>query len=135
MNRFAVSAGGLFFLATLAGCGNGMASVQGTVSLDGQPVKSGAIEFVSLDDKTIAPQGGLIVDGSFKARMRPGNYTIILTGNRVTGSRKQKGFDGKEETVEETEPLFPEQFNTKSELKETIKAGSNTITLDLKSKK
>ena len=56
-----------------------------------------------------------------------------MTGQKPVGTRRQKGFDGKEEEVKVTEQLFPERYNTKSELVETIKPGSNTIKLDLKS--
>ena len=51
------------------------------------------------------------------------------------GVRKQKGFDGAVEEIELKDEMFPEWYNMKTELSEEIKPGSNTIKLDLKSKK
>ena len=133
MNRLVVCTCCSFLIATFAGCGDGKASVQGAVTFDGQPVKAGSIVFVSTEP--LVREGAPIVDGTFKTRVPPGTYKIELNAKRVTGTRKQKGFDGREEELELTGELFPERYNAKSELTEVIKPGNNTITLDLKSKK
>jgi hypothetical protein len=133
MGRLIFCAGGLFVLALIAGCGDGKGSVRGTVSLDGQTVKSGSITFVSTEGELIR-EGAVITNGAFTARMPPGKYKLELTGSRPAGTRTQKGFDGKDEVIELTEELFPDYFNSKSDLTEVIKPGDNTVNLDLKTK-
>jgi hypothetical protein len=118
-------------LFLLIGCAKGPSTVSGTVTLDGQPVATGAITFV----KDGLPQGGAVITGgSFQAQVAPGTYRLELSGSKVTGKRTQKGFDGKDETIETTEELFPEKFNTQSILTEEIKPGENALKLDLQSK-
>lgn len=135
MKRTALAAIKLFLFAGLAGCGGGSeGSVQGTVSFDGQPVANGAVTFVKSEGGMVR-EGAVIQSGRFQARMPPGKYKIEVNAKKVVGKRKQKGFGGEVEEVEVTAELFPERFNTKTELSEDIKPGTNTVNLDLKSKK
>ncbi|HYH65185.1 MAG TPA: hypothetical protein VD866_10865 [Urbifossiella sp.] len=120
-------------LASLSGCGgDGPSHVTGSVTLDGRPVADGAVTFVMTGGGSDR-EGAVIRDGAFEVKLKPGRYRVELTGQKQVGTRRQKGFDGKEEEVRVTEPLFPERFNTKSELVEDIKPGSNTMKFDLKS--
>lgn len=134
MRRIAACALSLFLVAALAGCGDDKGSVIGTVTFDGQPVANGAITFVKSEGGLVR-EGAVIKDGSFQARVPPGTYKIEVNAQKVVGKRKQRGFSGEVEEVELTEELFPERYNTKSELREEIRPGPNTIKLDLKSKK
>jgi hypothetical protein len=115
----------------VAGCSDGKSSVSGSVTLDGRPVASGAITFVKRGGEVVR-EGAIIKDGAFQALVPPGTYKLELNGQKVTGTRKQKGFDGKDEEVQLTEELFPERYNAKSNLTQEIKPGSNTVKLDLK---
>jgi hypothetical protein len=118
----------------LAGCGDGKGSVSGTVTLDGKPVADGAVTFVKTEGEQVR-EGAVIKAGAFVAKMPPGKYRIELTGKKSAGTRVQKGFDGKDETIEMTEELFPERYNVKSELIRDIPAGGSTLELKLESKK
>ena len=124
--------GALICGAALIGCNGGASSVSGTVSLDGQPVKSGSIMFVSTESDR--REGAVIQDGEFQAELPPGKYRLELSGQKVVGQRKQKDFEGKDEVLDITDELFPEKFNVKSQLTQEIKPGSQTLPLDLKSK-
>jgi hypothetical protein len=121
------------WLIALVGCGDGKASVNGTVTFDGQPVASGAVAFVKEEAGQIIREGAIIKDGSFEAHLPPGKYKVELNAQKVVGKRKQKGFDGKDEDVELTEELFPARYNAQSVLSEDIKSGVNTLKLDIKS--
>jgi hypothetical protein len=134
MKRMAFSALGLSLAAWLAGCGEGTGSVNGTVTFDGQPVANGSITFVRTEGSLVR-EGAVIRDGSFQVQVPPGKYRIELTAQRVKGKKKQIGFSGEEEEVEITEEMFPERYNTKSELSEEIRSGTHSLNLDLKSKK
>jgi hypothetical protein len=124
----------LAVIALCVGCSDGKTSVTGTVTLDSEPVASGVITFIKQDGDLIR-EGAIIKDGRFEAHAPPGKYRLELSGQKVVGKRKQKGFDGKDEEVEISEELFPPRYNTNSELTEEIKAGHNSLKLDLKSGK
>lgn len=122
---------GLVGLALIFGCGDDKSSVKGSVTFDSQPVASGTITFVKSDGELVR-EGAIIKDGAFQAQVPAGNYKIELNAQKVVGKRKQKSFDGKDEEVEITEELFPERYNTKSELTTKVERGSNTVKLDIK---
>jgi hypothetical protein len=125
---------GLIGLASVVGCDDSKSSVNGTVTFDGQPVASGTITFVKTEG-ALAREGAIIKDGTFQTNLPPGNYKIELNAQKVVGTRKQKGFDGKDEEVELTEELFPEQCNAKTMLTTKIDRGPNSVKLDIKKTK
>ena len=129
-----VQALGLFLVAALAGCRDDQGSVTGTVTFDGRPVTTGAITFMKTDGGLVR-EGAVIRDGFFQARMPPGKYKIEVNAQEVVGKKKQKGFDGNDEEVELTKEMFPDRYNTKTELSKDVSAGANTVILDLKSKR
>jgi len=120
-------------LLAVAGCGDGKSTVSGTVTLDGQPVPSGSITFVKQEGGSLVREGAVISGGKFEASVPPGKYKIELNSQKVVGKRTQKGLDGKDETLDVTQELFPARYNAQTELIEEIKPGSNTLKLDLKS--
>jgi hypothetical protein len=132
MTRFAACTLSFFVCAGLMGCGDDKGTVQGTVTFDGQPVADGTVTFVK-SEGGVAREGAVIKDGSFQARVPPGKYKIEVNAQKIVSKKKQLGFDRKEEEVNVTEELFPERYNTKTELSEEIKPGPNTVKLDLKS--
>jgi len=123
----------LSICAVLTGCGDREGDITGTVTFDGQPVSSGSITFVN--PETGARGGGVIRDGSFQTKLQPGKYQVSVTAAKKAGKKTQKGFDGKDEVIELTEEMIPEWYNTKTELTQEIKPGSNPLKFDLKSKK
>jgi hypothetical protein len=120
-------------IAALTGCGDGKASVDGTVTFDGQPVASGMITFVAEEGGKLVREGAVIQQGGFHTQLPPGKYRLELNAQKVVGKRKQKGFDGKDEEVELTAELFPERYNLQSSLSQEIKPGANAVKLDIKS--
>jgi hypothetical protein len=122
-------------LIALPGCGDGQGTVNGAVTLDGQPVAHGTVTFVSNEGGKLVREGAVIEGGSFHAVVPPGEYKIELNGQKVVGKRKQKGFDGKDEELEITEELFPERYNAKTELTAKVSSGTNTVKLDVKGAK
>jgi hypothetical protein len=121
-------------IAGVGGCGGGVGAVNGTVLVDGEPVANGAVTLVKTEGGMVR-EGAVIKGGVFQARVPPGKYKIEVTAQKVVGKRKQKGFDGKEEEVDLTEEMIPERYNARTELSEEIKPGSNSVKLDLKSKR
>src|SRR5437764_870067 len=134
MKRFAVCVLLLVFVAGLAGCGDEKGTVHGTVMFDGKPVENGSVTFVKTEGGAVR-EGAIIKDGTFQARMAPGKYKVEVTGKKVLGKKIQKGFDGKDEEVEDNEELFPERYNTATELTAEVIPGKNEVKLELHSKR
>jgi hypothetical protein len=134
MKRVAPYVLGSFLVAALAGCGDGKGTVNGTVTLDGESVANGAVTFVKTEGEPVR-EGAVIRNGSFQTRLPPGKYRVEVNGRKVVGKKTQKGFNGEDEEIELTEELFPERYNTKSELTEEIKSGDNAVKLALTSGK
>jgi hypothetical protein len=60
-----------------AGCSSGTATVSGTVTYEGKPVKTGYISFAPVDGKgTIA--SGPIADGKYTVAMEPGSKIVKI---------------------------------------------------------
>lgn len=117
------------------GCGGDMGRVSGTITLDGKPLPDAIITFY--------PQGGEGGRASAGRTDAEGNYEL-------TYSRSEKGAKVGEHLVTITtavdggdysegggesinKELVPTKYNAKSELKEQVVAGSNTINFELDS--
>lgn len=121
----------LLGLPLVVGCGTNLGIVNGTVTLDGQPVPNGTVTFVKEDNS--ASEGAVIIDGKFQAKIPPGKYKLELTGQKVVSTRIQKDFDGKDEVLPVMGPMFPKKYNEQSTLVEEIKVGPHPIKLELTS--
>ncbi|MDY3561384.1 hypothetical protein R5W23_002661 [Gemmata sp. JC673] len=134
--RYTIRAAGLFlFLAALAGCGGGGASVEGTVTFNGEPVEEGGINFVPADGKG-TKMGAEIKNGKYAVPSdrgaQPGNYKVEVYWNKKTGRTLTDTADTGAKTSE-TKQVIPEQFNTKTTLTADLKGGSNAaVNFDLK---
>ncbi len=85
-------------VSTCVGCGNGLASVEGTVTLDGQPLAGGgdtrAMIYLFPEGGTGAPAVGLLDDaGEFtistgtKVGVKPGPYVVTISASKLVGDR------------------------------------------------
>lgn len=79
---------GLALLVLIAGCGGSSseALVTGTATVDGNPIESGSITFLS--EAADGPAGGgVIKDGKYEARVAPGKKIVMIIGSKVVGER------------------------------------------------
>ncbi len=107
-------------------------TVSGTVTLDGQPLKSGTIRFDAADGRTAAADAS-ITDGKYSVKMPPGEKRVSITSPKVIG--KKKMYDTPDSpVVDVTEELLPKRYNAQSELTLTVKLGDQDAPFDLKSK-
>lgn len=127
-------------VATFSGCGSSSgpkrASVSGTVKLDGTPIERGVLSLVPTGDTKGPTAGAEVVNGKYSIAEAGGpvlgQYRVEITASRKTGrTRDEGGMVGK---IEETEQYLPAKYNTASELKLEVKAGSNKGDFDLTSK-
>jgi hypothetical protein len=131
MIRVALPAG-LVVLCCAVGCG-GRPWVEGTVTLDSQPLSEGTVLFVKTEGGLVR-EGALIKDGAFKVSLPEGTYKVEINAQKVVGTQTAMNF-GKVEVSEVRAEKIPEWYNTKTELTVQIKPGSNPVKFDLKSKR
>lgn len=107
--------------------------VNGTVTLDGEPVSEGAMVF--LDAEGVGKSYGTrIEDGSFSTVMTPGKKKVEITATRESKTKMEPGPSGGP-PVPALEQYIPGQYNTQTTLEAEISADdSNELKFDLKSK-
>lgn len=137
VRRLGVLLCGVVLLSVL-GCGhNGRVAVEGTVTLDGQPLDEAQIEFSPMPGSSGPTAGGDIVGGKFTIPADKGpfvgkcNVKIIKAG--LTG---RKSFDPRRNAmVEEYAQILPARYNDQSELEAEITSGGpNSFEFALTSK-
>ncbi len=122
----------LSITVSLVGCGGKAGSegpdlhkVTGTVTLDGKPIQEGSI---TLDPTSGGvPAMGGIKDGAFEFEAAPGEYIARFAAMKVTTEKDEYG-----ELI--TESLISDEYNSNSKETASIKAGSNTLTFEIKGK-
>lgn len=111
---------------------SGLGTVAGSVTLDGQPLKSGIIRFVPTNGQS-ATADATVADGKFAAQVPPGEKRIEITAPNVVGEKRM--YDTPDSpSVEIVEELLPARYNVESELTLTVAAGDQEPTFELKSK-
>jgi len=124
----------LAVLQLLAGCAKEppTGTVTGEVTLDGQPLKDGRIQFTPLDGQS-QPGGATIVDGQFTAKVPVAKMKVEINGNKVIG--KKKAYDTPESPwMDEVVELVPPKYNINSELTLDVQPGDQPAKYELKSK-
>jgi hypothetical protein len=132
---FAVALLGLA-VAGPAGCGgSNRAAVRGKVTLDGQPLEMGRINFFPDGENKGPAAGAVILNGSYSVPARNGvvvgKNRVEIHGTRKTGKKIISAMSG--QPIDEVGNPVPAKYNTKSELIRDVKPGSEEIDFDLKS--
>ena len=108
----------------------GLGQVAGTVTLDGKPVADAAITFVGAKPGESPSIGKTDASGNYELYYSRGHKGATIGEHVVYISTYQPPTDESPQPKKETIPV---KYNGKSELKETVKRGKNTINFDLKS--
>ena len=130
-----VQAGGMLVCAlsvvcllTLCGCGGtgGRQSIEGTVTLDGQPLEKGQITFVPKQGTQGPTAGAEIAGGKFTIPAAGGTFSgkfrVEITASHATGKKVTDHFTG--QLVDAYEQFIPAKYNTQSQLEADVKAGA-----------
>jgi hypothetical protein len=116
-------------------------AVSGTVTLGGEPLTQGRIQFEPASAEAKIPAGGEITDGRFAIPRdqgpTPGDYRIMITssvakkleGDNSPGAEPAKGAVKKKAPAIE---LIPKEYNSQTTLKEKVEAGKTTFEFTLK---
>jgi hypothetical protein len=121
---------GIVVVLGLVGCGsNGRSTVEGTVTLNGQPIESGAMSFRPLDGKT-PTVGCFITAGRFRLQVPIGSMRVEITAMEKSGKGVSTA-QGAPVEVDLVTEAIPERYNAKSELVIDVKPGVNRVTYAL----
>jgi hypothetical protein len=136
---------GLVLCGALAGCGGPgdelpREAISGKVSLDGQPLATGVIQFRPTSSEPV-PAGAHIKDGAFSIPrnegLTPGNYKVVINAAgdaKALSSAESSG----EKAIKRgglAPELIPAQYNSNSTLTAKVEAGKdNTFEFALSSK-
>ena len=114
-------------LLLLAGCGSDSQqrhSLEGTVTLDGQPLASGAITFRPLAGTDGPSAGGKVTDGRFSVQPEGGTFVgkfrVEITASRKSGKQEKDYRTGKPMDI--IEQYLPPRYNSQSELTAEVTA-------------
>jgi len=118
----------------LGGCTRGPATgtVNGEVTLDGQPLTKGHVEFSPIDGQG-QTGGALIERGKFSAQIPVAKMKVALHSPKVVG--KRKAYDTPESPWEdEVAEALPARYHINSDLTLDVKSGVQAVKYELKSK-
>jgi hypothetical protein len=120
-------------LMAVGGCSpdTGKGTVSGTVTLDGQPLKSGLIRFVPADGQTPTAEA-TITDGEFTAEVPVGEKQVSISAPKVVGKRPAYQTPNSP-MIDIVEELLPARYNVTSELKLNVAGGRQTEDFKLES--
>ncbi|MBA4105072.1 MAG: hypothetical protein C0485_04880 [Pirellula sp.] len=124
----------LFVIALLAGCSSKPAggTVKGTVTLDGQPLATGRILFIAVDQGSPSAEAA-ITAGQFETLVLPGDKRVEIRSPKVTGKKKMYNTPDSP-TIDTVVELLPAKYNVNSELKMTVDGTAQEQKFDLLSK-
>ncbi|WP_166823307.1 Ig-like domain-containing protein [Thalassoroseus pseudoceratinae] len=125
------------------GCGNGLSTLEGTVTVDGNPAPEGInLSFTPADGTGSPSYASTDADGHYEAAfsfqkkgIKAGEHRVQLVPGNDSGSNTmpQIGPDGKPvPSSKPKRPQFPKEYYQEIQLI-TVESGHNTIDLDLKS--
>ena len=110
------------FLVLVACGSNSRQSIEGTVTLDGQPLQTGQIRFVSKEEAGGPTAGAQIDAGKFyisaEGGVYAGTFRVEITASRPSGKKMPDPLTGKPCDV--YAQFVPSRYNTKSELEANV---------------
>ena len=120
--------------AALTGCGDSRRqAVEGTVSVHGEPVQSGQIEFRPLPGTSGPTAGSPIHDGKYRIRSKQGPFTgtfqVEIRAMRETGRMVEDFATG--ERFAARVQFLPPEYNENSELTVEVTSGRRRYDFDL----
>lgn len=123
-------------LTTAAGCGESgppTGKVSGAVTLDGKPLDTGRMRFVSKDGKS-PPVETAVTAGRYAAEVPVGEVRVEINSEKVVGQRRMYETPDSP-MVDVGKEQLPAKYHSNSELKLTVARGDNPpADFDLKSK-
>lgn len=124
----------LVALTISTGCGKKTdeLEVSGKVTIDGEPIETGTINFVAADG--VAPTGGgVIKDGVYTAKVLPGEKKVLVLGNKLVGQEPEYKDVPDSPMRDKYEMVTPEAYNAAhlTPLTATVSESQESLDFDL----
>lgn len=118
----------------LTGCGrhDPRVTIQGTVSLDGQPLSEGEVVFMP-DDPALRAEGATITGGSFTIRVLKGPHRIAIQAHVAEKRKLVPGAPPGASPEFDSRSIIPARYNDKSTLSFTVESSRDRPRFDLTS--
>jgi hypothetical protein len=122
-----------FLVSFLSGCSDSnRATVTGTVTIDGQAVKSGSIAFFPIDEKS-PTTGASIADGQYTAQVPLGAAKVQIRVAKKVGEKKL--YNTADSPVQPImKETLPAKYNDDTELQLDVKPGNTVKNFELATK-
>ncbi len=131
--RFTVAVAVLVLLISSSGCNSEklprLGRVSGVVTLDGQPVPEATVTFTGAKEGEPDSIGKTDATGKYELYYSRGHKGATIGEHPVSISTYKPANDDEPQAKKELIPLI---YNGKSELKQTVKGGSNKVDFALK---
>jgi hypothetical protein len=135
MRHFLFALGTALALTVLVGCGARKAVVSGLVTLDGQPLDRGDMQFFPVAGDGQTSFAFIGPDGRYRAELSPTRTKVVIHLSRVV--KKVKEYENVPDSplVEIREEVLPARYSdmNKTELHIDAVPGDNQVDFDLKS--
>ncbi len=121
-------------LSCFTGCGpeSNVATISGSISIDGKPTDSGSISFIPVNGEG-PTAGSEIKQGKYTSQAAIGECKVEIRVSKVVG--KKKLYDTPDSPVQDLmEEILPAKFNEATELRVEVKRGTNEKNWELKTK-
>jgi hypothetical protein len=122
-------------LVGMIGCGSqdpNRGEVTGIITVNGQPVATGAVAFSPVDGQS-PTSGGKIVDGKYTIQASAGTSRVAIRVPQIVGEKKLYNTPDSPVRPVMKETLPPE-YNDRTTLTLEVKPGDNEHNFDLKTK-
>jgi hypothetical protein len=116
-------------MISLSGCSNErpMGDVQGTVIVNGEPLKEGTIRFLPVNGDTQAT-GGAIRDGRFRVQVPVAKQRVEIAANMIDPEKTPPNATADQIVMK---ALVPDRYNFQSELTLDVVPGVNEPAFEL----
>jgi len=109
--------------------------VSGKVSYEGEPIQEGMIRFLPIEGTQTPPNGGYIMDGTYRIKTRGGvavgtHRVIIEAFRNASGTPKGPADPLTDHHGPAPRQFLPKKYNEESQLTITIDPGSGEIVKD-----
>jgi hypothetical protein len=124
----------LAILVGLVGCGrsDGLLTIRGTVTFDGQPVEEGSISLMPVDGRGVTG-GGLISKGSYSAETSPGEMAVQIYAYKTVVKENPSQEEIERGLTADRMEVLPPVYNRQSKLRITVSDAQKNFDFDLNS--
>ncbi|WP_020472226.1 hypothetical protein [Zavarzinella formosa] len=129
IGRLAAVVALIFLIPACGSSGPSVAKIKGKVTLDGQPLAEGLVNFRPVGDD--APTAsGIVKNGEFTAEVPVTKMRVSISASKVTGQRKAYNTPDSP-LVDIVTEIIPAKYNSKSELVHDIKPDTKELNFEL----